>query len=1228
MSKITKVCLFLLAFLILLYIPNSFADEDVISDEILKNNLINNGYDTNGDEMISSDELSMLRELCITADDGELPSIWYELNTYAVNLSSIVIRGVYVEDAYFLEDIIDLDITSIEFYETEIYDIYSVSCFPNLRRLVVVDGLLENISFLEELTNLEELDLSRNYNLNDISAISSLTNLKKLNIESCDISELPDFSEITSFHEDDSDAEINFKNNYGLYDMSSLEETTFTALDISCTSIYDLSVLATMPYLESFNASDCQNLEDLSYLNNVSSLRSCFISGASLWEVSFYDLEELQDLTVIRSGVMSLSLSNLPNIRNINFEGNELMEVPAMEELGSNIHIINLNYNHIGNIGALASLKPSSVDIIYMFENGINPWEESGENFHAICTLQENNIDLQLGDCSEFEEYMPEDDDPEDIVKDNILLRYCIDHGIDVDNNEKISIDELKNLTSLEIDTDYDFPNSFSCIKYAENLESLSITGITLHDLSFLSEFRDINLISLSIESTELSELSGLEFLSSLNSLTIANSGVSDFSLLSYLENLEYLNIDSNTCIVNKFSISNLSKLKNISIYTSPIVEVELRNLESLKNLFLTNTDIEIATFVNLPNLETLNMSNNNLMAIPDISECSKLVIISMNYNQISDISMLTSFPALRTAYFIGNEINPWEETGATFHVMCTLEENNVDFQIGDYSRFEPEAEDPEDIVKDEILKAYLIHEGFDTDGNNKLSVEEIEKVNSLVFDNDTGLPLSFSCVKYMTSLNDLRIFDIELDNLNFLRPFKDTDVKELYLNHNSLSSISGIENLTSLTRVDLYDNEVVDISLLENLTELVQLKLSNNKIQNASVVSGLTKLTDIELDNNELTAVPTLSSIGAFGIGSMEYGRITVDMNPNLTDISGFANTNLRSLFLFATNVSNISVARQMPNIEYVTIVGNPNLLDVSILNEVTSLKSITINNCPIESISLSNLTYLSSLNLAKNRLNSVQFTNLPSLENISFENNNLNQLPDFTSCGNKIRYMNINNNHISDISNLSVITPEEGKSAVIYMYGNEVNPWEKTGATFHVMCTLEENRVNLQLGDCSRFDPGDEVEDCLTGRGKELATDVIVDGEEICVLPLDTGEDVDKENLIEDNFIVPDGGRIEIVDKDGNPIADGHKVGSRSVVTVYDSADRVVGTYLIAVKGDITGNGELALFDAFKILVGVLVDPTGENLDAIDIIIRDFNDDGTIALFDAFKFLIKAIT
>ena len=114
----------------------------------------------------------------------------------------------------------------------------------------------------------------------------------------------------------------------------------------------------------------------------------------------------------------------------------------------------------------------------------------------------------------------------------------------------------------------------------------------------------------------------------------------------------------------------------------------------------------------------------------------------------------------------------------------------------------------------------------------------------------------------------------------------------------------------------------------------------------------------------------------------------------------------------------------------------------------------------------------------------------------------------------------------------------------------------------------------------------------------------------------------------LIVDNFpIIDKNYTIKVFDEEGTEKSVSEKIGSKNIIKIIDPEENVVYEYISILKGDINGDGELKLYDAFKILIGTIVDEDGNTLDEIDILIRDYNNDGLVKLFDAFKFLIQAI-
>ncbi len=82
----------------------------------------------------------------------------------------------------------------------------------------------------------------------------------------------------------------------------------------------------------------------------------------------------------------------------------------------------------------------------------------------------------------------------------------------------------------------------------------------------------------------------------------------------------------------------------------------------------------------------------------------------------------------------------------------------------------------------------------------------------------------------------------------------KFSDLEELYLNDNSITSLSGLSHLNHLKVLSLSNNHLRDISVLGKLKSLIILDLShNNRLKNISCLSGLNKLQYLIVTNTNI---------------------------------------------------------------------------------------------------------------------------------------------------------------------------------------------------------------------------------------------------------------------------------------------------------------------------------------------------------------------------------------
>ena len=96
-----------------------------------------------------------------------------------------------------------------------------------------------------------------------------------------------------------------------------------------------------------------------------------------------------------------------------------------------------------------------------------------------------------------------------------------------------------------------------------------------------------------------------------------------------------------------------------------------------------------------------------------------------------------------------------------------------------------------------------------------------------------------------------------------------------------------------------------------------------------------------------------------------------------------------------------------------------------------------------------------------------------------------------------------------------------------------------------------------------------------------------------------------------------------LKLYSSSGEEKANDSILGSKDIISVYDEND-IITTYNVVVKGDVSGDGTVKIYDSFQILKGVLIN---EELDEVETEIRDYNEDGKVAIYDAFQYLKEAI-
>lgn len=194
---------------------------------------------------------------------------------------------------------------------------------------------------------------------------------------------------------------------------------------------------------------------------------------------------------------------------------------------------------------------------------------------------------------------------------------------------------------------------------------------------------------------------------------------------------------------------------------------------------------------------------------------------------------------------------------------------------------------------------------------------------------------------------------------------------------------LSGIQNLTSLTRLSMNNRGLRDISPLASLTNLVVLNLHTNWISDLTPLAGMTELKSLFLSENPLSDISPLSELTELRVLRLHrHGDFIGGQNPRsyrgatgivftnaITDIGPLANLiKLEDLNVHTQQVSDLSPLSGMTGLIELRLAGNL-FTDLSPLRGLSSLQNLELTGNSITDISpLAGLPNLTGVDLRFN--------------------------------------------------------------------------------------------------------------------------------------------------------------------------------------------------------------------------------------------------------------------
>ena len=301
--------------------------------------------------------------------------------------------------------------------------------------------------------------------------------------------------------------------------------------------------------------------------------------------------------------------------------------------------------------------------------------------------------------------------------------------------------------------------------------------------------------------------------------------------------------------------------------------------------------------------------------------------------------------------------------------------------------------------------------------------------------------------------------------------PILDTaleDLTRLTATNKEIANLTGLEEATGLTDLDLGNNVIVNLAPLSNLITLEELDLADNQIVDLFPLEALTNLTDLDLDGNRIVGISNLSRLSNLETLDLTYNRVE-DVTPlsglmtlkrlylryndnlidDLTDSRQLANAR-QLVKLKAAKVSvditlpravtfrddNLAAAvretlslepedpifpEDMKTLTTFSRVG-ADIVNLTGLETATALTDLTLSDNKIVSVSpLSKLTGLTNLNLSGNSISSISsLAKLTSLTNLNLSNNKISSVSSLSKLT-SLTTLNLAGNRIRSLSPLS---------------------------------------------------------------------------------------------------------------------------------------------------------------------------------------------------------------
>ncbi|MGE6619144.1 leucine-rich repeat domain-containing protein, partial [Bacillus mycoides] len=437
---------------------------------------------------------------------------------------------------------------------------------------------INEIAGLEYMTNLEKLTL-RESNVTDISVISGLRHLKYLNLSSNPIESIQPVSKLENL-------DMLFLRDNKIADLTPLSQMKkIKILDLIGNNIKDLTPLFTVLSLEEVYLANNQisNLSGIEKLKNVNLL---WIGNNKISDVEpISKMSNLIELEIADSEIKDISsLSKLVKIQVLNLEENYISDISPLSNL-TNLHEINLGANEISDIKSVEELgKRTSIDIqrqkifldeasvdeeikipVYNFKgeplqniklksegatlsNGFIKWNSPGEKIYEF-KLDTNPAESKIRfNGTVIQSIVEKQTESKNVILDKNLQQHINKKNFGRENlNAPITKEDLLQIKTLEILKEKEKGKEIkdlTGLEYMTNLENLTLEGVGLKNIEFISNLKQLK--DVNVSHNKIEDITPLSSLENLQWLNLADNHIKDVSVLGSMLDLLSLKLAGN----------------------------------------------------------------------------------------------------------------------------------------------------------------------------------------------------------------------------------------------------------------------------------------------------------------------------------------------------------------------------------------------------------------------------------------------------------------------------------------------------------------------------------------------------------------------------------------------------------------------------------------------------------------------------------------------------------